>query len=480
MHHYIRYRRWWLLLLLIGVLIGSSGGRPTHSAADTPATVYLPLIIDQRVWPSPFGFESGTGKLSTPAVSAQVQALGPRWVRLNAINWRQIQPAPDSPYNWDVLAAFERDLATAAELNLTPLVIVDDSPDWATIDLPYYPYKTSCAAIRDERLADFARFLEALIERYPQVQYWELGNEPDVDPRLVSINQVYGCWGDIDDPFYGGERYGRMVQFVAPVMRAANPQVKIVIGGLLLNTPITTKSGYGTPERFFEGILRSGAADSFDVVAYHAYPNYWQAVYDLDMAPGWYEYGGVFAGKARFLRGIMAQYSVQKPLFMNEGAIICRPELPTCSQTNIDYINLQADLLLRGFVRALNADVRVLMWYTLDGPGWRWSGLLDSEQHPRPVYHAYHTLIDHVRDSVLPPPRISDYGTNIEAYRFVRGNEVVDVAWSLVPESQTIQLPAQQLRAVYSRDGAQMFLQRRDNLAIVAVPWSGVYIHRSP
>ena len=32
------------------------------------------------------------------------------------------------------------------------------------------------------------------------VHYWELGNEPDVDPILVNSSSGFGCWGDIDDP----------------------------------------------------------------------------------------------------------------------------------------------------------------------------------------------------------------------------------------------------------------------------------------
>jgi hypothetical protein len=52
---------------------------------------------------------------------------------------------------------------------------------------------------------------------------WTLDNSP----KLVN-------WGDISDPYYGGRYYGEMLMAVAPAMRAADPQVVIWLGGLLL------------------------------------------------------------------------------------------------------------------------------------------------------------------------------------------------------------------------------------------------------
>ncbi len=148
--------------------------------------------------------QPGRGQLAKAIMVDRAKNLGVQWTRLDMGFWRNIQPTRGAPYNVAELDRFEHDLAGALAANLTPIVVVIDSPAWATINRPY---PTSCGAIRADRFADFAAFMGWLATRYKdRVQYWELGNEPDIDPTLVAVNQVFGCWGDINDPYYGGER----------------------------------------------------------------------------------------------------------------------------------------------------------------------------------------------------------------------------------------------------------------------------------
>ena len=85
------------------------------------------------------------------------------------------------------------------------------TPAWAQ----KYP-GVACGPISEDALDDFAEFMAALVSRYSQppynVRYWEIGNEPDIDRTLVDSQSIYGCWGEKDDPYYGGKYYGEMLK----------------------------------------------------------------------------------------------------------------------------------------------------------------------------------------------------------------------------------------------------------------------------
>jgi hypothetical protein len=288
---------------------------------------------------------------------------------------------------------------------------------------------------------------------------------------------VFGCWGQISDPYFGGQHYGKMLKVVAPAMRAADPSVTISIGGLLLDSP-NTQPPKGKPEKFLEGILLAGAGNSFDIVAFHAYPSYFNIRKDYDRDAGaWTSLGGWTAGKTAFLRDIMSRYGVNKPLWLNESALICSPTVAPCSA---EFLQNQADHLIRAFSRAMNLGIRNVTWYTLEGPGWREGSLLDGSQTPRPVYLAYQTMISQVTNSELPPPAITAYGAATEAYRFQRGTRAVDLVWSLDLTADTVSVPTANFIAAYSMFGAPVTGTISGANTQLVVPFSGLYIHRTP
>src|SRR5262245_2034602 len=158
------------------------------------------------------------------------------WVRLaDRISWRALQPNEGDPIRWDLLAGFENELRVLKQAGIAPVVLVNHYPRWATTNIPY---PTDCGPLSTDKFEAFAQFFRALVERYAgpefDVHRWELGNEPDVDPRLVGPDNGYGCWGDIQDPFYGGRHYGEMLKVVGPAIKAADPSAQVWIGGLLL------------------------------------------------------------------------------------------------------------------------------------------------------------------------------------------------------------------------------------------------------
>jgi hypothetical protein len=419
--------------------------------------VNLPIVLRYYPWTSPFGFEVNRrlgGTLGQRAIE-----LGSQWVRLNRVNWREIQPNEGDPYDWSVLSSFEDELRWASTAGFTPIVVVQHSPRWATIN---DPYETDCGAIRMDKLGAFAAFMQALVSRYKvpefNVHFWELFNEPDVDPTLVAPDAVFGCWGDIDDPFYGGRHYGEMLKAVTPAIKAADPGAKVLVGGLLLATPHTSEPDRGTPEFFLQGILEAGAAPYFDILAYHSYTWYLGEDIDYDNGPrsgAWQPWGGWTVGKARFLRQTMGQYGVDKRLFLDETALGCNAEYwPPCEPPPATLFEAQADYVTRTFSRALSEDIRGFIWFTLDYPGWQNTPLLDGANNPRPAYVAYQHLIARLYKSrfVLKP----DYGPEVEAYSFAKGPVIVQVAWSVDTTPDTIAVPQSKFLAAYNRDGAPL------------------------
>jgi hypothetical protein len=404
---------------------------PTHiTNSQVQHKVFLPTVSGG--YTSPFGAEIFPGTMAQEVYQDYVSDLGVQWIRIGALYWRQVQAEEDAPFNEQAMARMDKDIENIHKAGLEPIIIVHGSPAWATINKPF---PTACGAIREDKFEDFGKFLEWAVKRYKgKVKYWEIGNEPDIDPSLVSANQVFGCWGDIKDPYYGGEYFGKMLRYVAPIIRKTNPEAKIIMGGLALDTPQTTNPDLGKPEKFFEGVLRSGAADSFDIVGFHSYPWYWYREldydYDADTRGPWKELGGFTVGKAKFLRDIMTKYGVNKPLFLNETALVC-PAVTSVECPNPDFYESQVHYLTRMLARGLYSGIEQFGWYTLDWPGFRYGSLLNKDKEALPVYKAYKVFID-LASTNSRPEKINVYDrddTYIEAYRFTKSSTYIDILW---------------------------------------------------
>lgn len=499
-HH---YRTRYLLLCLI-MLVGATLAQPAQSRAsiqmyrapapslpasaprpaDGSYTVYLPFAAQNFPWHSPLGVQSDP-RLTGGLPLLRTVDLGAGWARVAAIHWRQVQPTEGGPIDWPKLAGFEQEMRALKQAGITPEVTVLDSPRWATINVPF---PTACGAVRADKFGAFASFMRALAERYgaPEfgVHHWELGNEIDVDPSLVAADNGFGCWGNIKDPYYGGRHYGEMLKAVTPAIRAADPAAQIWIGGLLLDNPFTTEPNRGRPELFLQGILAAGAAPYFDIVPYHAYPPYSNAIADPESGFGgpWDSWGGLLIGKANFLRQIMQSYGVDKPLFVNESALMC-PDLPPyaswCLPPGPDFYEMQAMYLVRSFTRALSARVEGVLWFTINGPGWRYTGLTDQNYNPTPAYYAFQQYNAQIANSSYA--RTVDYGAGVEAYEFVKFGQRLHVIWSRQNTTNEIVVPRAQFVSAVDRNGAPLQpFSSNDTFNWFAVGFDPMYITLTP
>jgi hypothetical protein len=411
-------------------------------ALEAVQETYMPLVMVRYssapavfgVQPNPYNMLFGSLSLLAPEmVSASVS-----WVRYDGIYWADIEPSPGER-NWQVLEIFDENIRILNENKLTPLVTVRVTPDWAQ-RVPGF----SCGPIREENLDEFAAFMGDLAKRYSQypqrIDYWEIWNEPDVDHLLVAKDSPFGCWGDADLPDYGGGYFGEMLQKVYPAIKEANPQAKVVIGGLLLDCdPDNPPEGKDCiSARFIDGVVKQ-APNSFDVVNFHGYAYWWETDEgDWDRNHiNWGHRGGVVLGQMDYVNQVLIDNHLDKPIMATETALVCYESNPLCP--GAEFFDDQANYVIRLYTRSYGHGLLGTIWYTIDSPDWRWSGLMDENDQPRPAFNAYRFLA-----SIL---RGADYQKdlsegNLEGYQFERLNTHYQIYWSnFQDEVFTIQLP---------------------------------------
>lgn len=362
-------------------------------------------------------------------------SAGVRWVRRNGLLWASVEPHPGAR-SWAAVSGLESELQAAHELGLEVILVIRDTPAWAQA-VPGY----ACGPVAPQALDTLAQFAFDAVKRYGSapygVKHWELWNEPDVAPELVAPDSGYGCWGDSSDPYYGGGAYAQMLQAVYPAIKAADPEAKVLLGGLLLASEPGPDDPVA-PGRFLEGVLRAGGGDYFDVTSFHGYAQFWNKLVDWEMQiDAWAPRGGVIAGKASFLREVLAGYGYDKPLILTESGLLC----PSCGTPPGEaFLAAQAAYVPRLYVRNGALGLIATVWYTLEGPGWRNGGLLEGAQQPRPAFRAFETLNAFLgKDCVLADDRSQ---ANLAVYVHQCPGDQVWVLWTKGNESRQYLLPA--------------------------------------
>lgn len=186
-------------------------------------------------------------------------------------------------------------------------------------------------------------------------------------------------------------------------------------------------------------------------------------------------------GKARFLRKVMQTYGVSKQVVMNETAFGCPYDwgyATWCVSPSEAFNDLQASQVVRTATRAYNENISGFIWYTISGPGYRWWGLLDSTQSPKPVYWAYSYMISQYRYSrVLGSV---SYATGVEAYAFDRGPERLDVLWSIENQTITVTVPISDWIGAFGRFGEVITPTVSGTNYLLPVGYSPVYLVLRP
>jgi Cellulase (glycosyl hydrolase family 5) len=290
---------------------------------------------------------------------AAIRALGTHWVRVFAA-WPDIEPQPGvfSSY-W--LAGYEK---LFRELPAGSKVIVDvvDTPQWET-------------GSTDEHMPpanpqEYAAFVGSLAQRWAgKVTAFEIWNEED-SPTW---------WTGAPNP----AAYTELLKATYPVVKAADPSVTVVLGGLT-----------GNDYPFLEGVYAAGGKGYFDAVGVHT-----DTACDVDSP-----YSFLRGADGRMIPDSFLAYREvhavelangdDKPIWMTEMS--WRTSSATCDEgawagqkpEGVSEAQ-QATYLAQAYhCLAQDSYVQVALWFPLQDEGSDTSGLLRSNGSRKPAFEA--------------------------------------------------------------------------------------------
>lgn len=397
--------------------------------------------------PSPLEFPIAGMEIHNLSQVDLANQAGAHWIRRNAILWSDVEVQPGER-RWEALANIERELESMAALGMPVILMVRSTPEWAQ-KVP----GSLCGPIETGSLDEFADFIFDVVSRYSappyNVEYWEFGNEPDVDPSMVPSDYPFGCWGDMTDPLYGGGYYAEMLKAVYPKIKAANPQAKVLVGGLLLDCdpvmPPEIPPGSGkmkdcSPTYFLQGILENGGGDYFDGVSFHSYDYYLNTLGQYgngNWHSTWNTSGPVVIAKTRYLRSLLASYGLSNKFLMNtESALICGREGNEPECVTGDFDQTKAYYLAESAAVAQTLGLKANIWYSISG--WRGSGLI-NHNILTPAYQAF-LFSAQMLDKAAAWGAVQDY-PGLIGYEFRRDGNTLWLLWSLDGAPHSITLP---------------------------------------
>jgi hypothetical protein len=364
-----------VLVLLMGQREGAAAGeRHSWHAQEMTHTVHLPLAAQTYVagYVSPFGVVM-YGGVNDGAGLDEMEAAGSQWVS-TSLRWSAVEATEDS-YDW---SSFDAKAQNAQAAGMDLFVLFRSNPAWAAT-LPGGP-------VTDTQ--DLVEVTTDMAERYdcdgvsdapgaPCVHTWSFYAEPD-NGDLGRAQTGKGYWG------HNGAGYAEMLSQVAPAIHAADPEARVLIGGLAYD--YFEEVGGPFVRSFLTDTLTAlnmypGGAEAYiDAVAFHYYP----------INPDW----ATIREKAAEIKGIMSRHNAgDLPLVCPEMGYWSSPDHGSSRDE-------QARRLVQMYVRGLSMNIQQLSWYKVfdgeegDGDPDTTSGLLDVNGNPKPSYYAYQTMTE--------------------------------------------------------------------------------------
>lgn len=481
-----------------------------------PYRIFMPCAFQsycQSLEPSPFGIQiaalhefiqpdtaqkSGMGDQdmqsnndSAESLTVLAQALkdsGAGWARVH-IDWSSIQPneptGGNATYNW---AWYDRALALVVSTGVRITANISKPPSWILANSPPCPNKISAIKIEQAK-----EFMAAIVNRYKGEPYnihvWELINEPD------SID-TYGCNAG-GQPQLGIE-YATLLEQVYPVIKAADPEAKVIMGGIAYDwfyasednlyrdgVPNGKFNRYFIDSVFSSGATSSGAANSVDAINFHYFRPFhaeWEqwttgmrptcGYYTMhDRTQPTYSPSGydVLAKGSHILERLKTCYGINKPFWITEAG---QHGINKAADVNAEAtLEDQARYVFTVHARGLALGAENITWYTLKVyhplfPG-DYQGLLfdsrdgDLDNQPKPAFYAYQTLTRELAGYHYTPTINRFY--QAEAYTFSHPCQADKIiAWSYLTSGFTPFTVgnASSLKLVYRPDGSGTPSQR--------------------
>ena len=177
----------------------------------------------------------------------EYQALGAHWARFQLL-WANVQRWGPASYDW---APVDELVTKLGQRGIRPLAVLGTTPPWAARVAGCN--RDTCAPTDAAQLAAFARTAAA---RYSgRIAAYELWNEPNTATFFAPA----------PDPV----AYTRLLRATYPAIKAADPQVTIVTGGLAPAATVRDASGAAQtvqPVDFLATVYDNGGQGFFDAV----------------------------------------------------------------------------------------------------------------------------------------------------------------------------------------------------------------------
>lgn len=230
----------------LGVAAGSALAMRSRAetASRTAAILRAPRAV---VWSEFLGLNTQF-MLYPPNVRerqiAALKALGLKWVRVG-LHWMLLEPKQGE---WKFEMA-DISLGLVKQHGLRAVTTVVGTPGDAS-SAPFLSRYTDKYPPKDP--ARLAQSMVTLVKRYPQVEAWQVWNEPNIP----------GFWYPKADP----EGYGRLLATSVAAIRAAAPDKVIVMAGMAYYSQMPGREGL-----MLEAMGKLGAFGMNLVAAYHPY-----------------------------------------------------------------------------------------------------------------------------------------------------------------------------------------------------------------
>ncbi|GLW33454.1 hypothetical protein Areg01_63920 [Actinoplanes regularis] len=228
--------------------------KTAHTAAQAGRAINAGLAYgDTLVWMS----DKRLGQALDDAVT-----IGVKWIRVD-LSWQDIQYDGRDSYRWD---RFDRIVRAATKRHLQVLPTISYTPPWART--------SGCDDLRcsPKNTKEFTKFASEAAHRYAPmgVHAWEIWNEPNIL-----------FWRPAPNP----AAYTKLLKASSTAIREIDPSAVIIMGGLASNK--TRGTSKIAEYEFLDSVLKLGAADYVDAVAFHPYTYPYLPSDETDFRTGW-------------------------------------------------------------------------------------------------------------------------------------------------------------------------------------------------
>lgn len=318
-----------LLLIVVGIL------------ALLPARPVGAQDLPWRDKGSPFGVVAALGNRvrsdEIPAAVSLLREAGVQWQR-EEIFWHEVQHDPGGPFDWDGNDAgfYNYDLAIGAQADagVRILGLLDYNPAW---------FKGKNPTL-DEWIVDWGSFVYNTVARYGrdrgQIKYWELWNEPNL------------ARSGYESGLYSVEDFVRILAVGRAAALAADPEAKIVMGGLAAIWSAPPSPHHYDYFDYLERLANSGGWDQVDILAIHPYRP------DAPEGDAWRrDQSLTFPQELKRLDGLLRTYG-SKPVWITEMGWSTNSRWP-----GVDA-DTQGFFMVRAYLLAIaHPSVEKVFWY---------------------------------------------------------------------------------------------------------------------